>query len=79
MALFGIVGVLIGAVGVYAVMAAFVAQQTREIGVRMALGATSSCIQRGVMALAWRHLLTGLAIGLPVAWWGSRGFCPRSG
>jgi predicted permease len=74
MALFGIVGVLIGAAGVYAVMAAFVAQQTREIGVRMALGATPSRIQRGVMALAWRHLLIGLALGLPLACWLSRGF-----
>jgi putative ABC transport system permease protein len=74
MALFGLVGVLIGAAGVYAVMAAFVAQQTREIGVRMALGATPSRIQRGVMALAWRHLLVGLALGLPIAWWLSRGF-----
>ncbi|HQX83590.1 MAG TPA: ABC transporter permease, partial [Vicinamibacterales bacterium] len=74
MALFGIVGVLIGAAGVYAVMASFVAQQTREIGVRMALGATPSRIQRGVMALAWRHLLIGLALGLPIAWWLSRGF-----
>ena len=74
MALFGIVGVLIGAAGVYAVMAAFVAQQTREIGVRMALGATPSRIQRGVMVLAWRHLLIGLALGLPIAWWLSRGF-----
>jgi ABC-type antimicrobial peptide transport system permease subunit len=74
MALFGLVGVLIGAAGVYAVMAAFVAQQTREIGVRMALGATPSRIQRGVMALAWRHLLVGLKLGLPIAWWLSRGF-----
>jgi ABC-type antimicrobial peptide transport system permease subunit len=55
-------------------MAAFVAQQTREIGVRMALGATPSRIQRGVMALAWRHLLIGLGLGLPIAWWLSRGF-----
>jgi predicted permease len=73
MAAFGIVGVLIGAAGVYAVMAAFVAQQTREIGVRMALGATPARIQRGVMTLAWRHLAAGLAIGVPAAWWLSRG------
>jgi putative ABC transport system permease protein len=74
MALFGLVGVIIGAAGVYAVMAAFVAQQTREIGVRMALGATPSRIQRGIMTLAWRHLAAGLAIGVPAAWWLSRGF-----
>jgi ABC-type antimicrobial peptide transport system permease subunit len=74
MAAFGLVGVLIGAAGVYAVMASFVAQQTREIGVRVALGATPARIQRGLLGLAWRHLVVGLVIGLPVAWWLSRGF-----
>jgi ABC-type antimicrobial peptide transport system permease subunit len=74
MSAFGLVGVLIGAAGVYAVMASFVAQQTREIGVRLALGATPARIQRGVLALAWRHLLVGLALGVPIAWWLSRGF-----
>jgi predicted permease len=74
MSIYGLLGVLIGAAGVYAVMAAFVAQQTREIGVRVALGATPARVQRGVLALAGRHLAVGLAIGLPAAWWLSRGF-----
>jgi ABC-type antimicrobial peptide transport system permease subunit len=74
MSAFGLVGILIGAAGVYAVMTSFVAQQTREIGVRLALGATPARIQRGVLALAWRHLAAGLALGLPIAWWSSRGF-----
>jgi putative ABC transport system permease protein len=74
MSAFGLVGVLIGAAGVYAVMASFVAQQTREIGVRLALGATPGRIQCGVLALAWRHLAAGLVLGLPIAWWLSRGF-----
>jgi len=74
MSAFGLVGVLIGAAGVYAVMASFVVQQTREIGVRLALGATPLRIQRSVLAQAWRHLLAGLAIGVPIAWWLSRGF-----
>jgi ABC-type antimicrobial peptide transport system permease subunit len=73
MSVFGLVGVLIGAAGVYAVMISFVVQQTREIGVRLALGATPLRIQRGVLVQAWRHLLVGLAIGLPIAWWFSRG------
>jgi putative ABC transport system permease protein len=55
-------------------MASFVAQQTREIGVRLALGATPSRIQRGVLVQAWRHLAAGLVLGVPVAWWLSRGF-----
>jgi ABC-type antimicrobial peptide transport system permease subunit len=74
MSVFGLVGTLLGAVGIYAVMASFVAQQTREIGVRVALGATPGRIERGVLAMAWRHLLAGLAVGLPMAWWLSRGF-----
>ena len=74
MSVFGLVGMLLGAAGVYAVMASVVAQQTREIGVRLALGATPARIQRGVLAQAWRHLLAGLGLGVPVAWWLSRGF-----
>jgi predicted permease len=74
MSVFGIVGMLIGAAGVYAVMASFVAQQTREIGVRVALGATPARIQRSVLTLACRHLVAGLALGVPMAWWLSRGF-----
>jgi predicted permease len=74
MSVFGLVGMLIGAAGVYAVMASVVAQRTREIGVRLALGATAARIQRGMLALAWRHLLAGLGFGVPVAWWLSRGF-----
>ncbi|HEY0873621.1 MAG TPA: ABC transporter permease [Vicinamibacterales bacterium] len=74
MSAFGLVGVLIGAAGVYAVMTSFVAQQTREIGVRLALGATPARIQRGVLTLAWRHLAAGLTLGLPIAWWSSQGF-----
>ena len=74
MSAFGIVGMMIAAAGVYAVMASFVAQQTRDIGVRVALGATPARIRRDVLAVAWRHLLLGLALGLPIAWWLSRGF-----
>lgn len=74
MSVFGVVGALIGVAGVYAVMGSFVAQQTREFGVRLALGATPGRIQRGVLRLTSRHLVAGLAIGLPFAWWISRGF-----
>ena len=74
MSAFGLVGMLIGAAGVYAVMASFVAQRTREIGIRVALGATPSRIRRDVLGLAWRHLIVGLTLGIPIAWWLSRGF-----
>lgn len=74
MSLFGLVGALIGAAGIYAVMASVVAQKTREIGVRVALGATSRDVQRQILGLALRHLVAGLIVGLPGAWWLSRGF-----
>ena len=74
MTAFGVFSLLIGAAGVYAVMAATVSQQTREIGIRVALGATTSDIRRGVLATTARHVLIGLALGFPVAWWVSAGF-----
>jgi predicted permease len=74
MSILAAVVILIGAAGIYALMASAVAQQTREIGVRVALGATAADIRRRVLAQASRHVLIGLAVGLPVAWWLSRGF-----
>ena len=74
MTAFGVFSLLIGAAGVYAVMAAIVSQQTREIGIRVALGATTNDIRRGVLATTARHVLIGLALGFPVAWWVSAGF-----
>ncbi len=73
MSAFGFIAMLIGAVGIYGVIAAVVAQQTREIGVRVALGATPGRIRRNVLVLAGTHVLAGLAVGLPLAWWFSRG------
>lgn len=74
MALFALVQMLIGGAGIYAVTSSVVAQQTREFGVRLALGATARDIRRGVLGRVVKHVLAGLAIGLPAAWWVSRGF-----
>jgi len=74
MSVFGGLAILIGAAGIYGVTAAVVAQQTREIGVRVALGATPRRIGRSVLVRTGAHVLSGLAIGLPLAWWISRGF-----
>jgi ABC-type antimicrobial peptide transport system permease subunit len=74
MSAFALCAILIGAAGIYAVMASVVAQQTREIGVRVALGATPGNIRRDVLVAAARHLALGLAIGLPIGGWISRGF-----
>jgi ABC-type antimicrobial peptide transport system permease subunit len=64
MSLFGLVVLLIGAAGVYAVMASTVAQQQRELGVRVALGATRARIMRTVLGRAAVYLMLGLAVGL---------------
>lgn len=67
--LFGVVGILLTATGLYGLLAYAVARRTREIGVRMAVGATP----RSVMALVLRQALglvgVGLIIGLPIAFW----------
>jgi len=55
---------LLGVVGLYGVIAYSVSQRTREIGVRMALGAHRDSIHRMVLREAARLAITGIAIGL---------------
>jgi predicted permease len=67
---FGLLGafsVLLAASGLYAVLAYSVAQRTREIGVRRALGAADRGIVRLVLGQGLRQVALGLAIGLVVA------------
>jgi putative ABC transport system permease protein len=61
---FGALAVLISSVGLYAVVASRVAERTRELGVRMALGSTPSDVMWLVMRGGARLGLLGLAIGL---------------
>jgi predicted permease len=60
---FAAIGVLLAAIGLFGVMSFLVAQRTREIGVRMALGATPRQIVRMTLAQAARWTAAGLAIG----------------
>ncbi|MGH7689649.1 MAG: FtsX-like permease family protein, partial [Gemmatimonadaceae bacterium] len=52
------------AIGLYGVMAATVRERTRELGVRMALGATPDQLRREVLSRALRVTVVGAAIGL---------------
>ncbi|HEV2490134.1 MAG TPA: ABC transporter permease [Candidatus Acidoferrales bacterium] len=65
--LFGIVALLLAAVGLYGVTAYTVAQRTNEIGIRMALGAGRAKVVRLILHGAFARVLLGLAIGLPLA------------
>ena len=73
LALFGVLGLVIAAVGIYGVMAYAVAQRTNEIGVRMALGATRANVISMVLRRACALMLAGLAVGAVGAWYLSSG------
>ena len=65
--LFGIVALLLAAVGLYGVTAYTVAQRTNEIGIRMALGANRASVVQLVLHGAFKRVMVGLLLGLPLA------------
>jgi len=64
LSIFGITALLLSAVGLYAVMAAYVRQRSREIAIRVALGATATAVRRFILAEAVRLAGIGALIGL---------------
>ena len=65
--LFGVVALILAAIGLYGVTAYSVAQRTNEIGIRMALGADRLKVLRLILGGAFKRVLIGLLLGLPLA------------
>ena len=71
-AFFAATALLLATVGIYGVLACLVGQRTREIGIRMALGAQRGDVLREVVGRGFAVALPGVLLGLAAAWAGSR-------
>ena len=69
---FGLIALTLTVIGVYGVMAYSVAQRTRDVGIRMALGARQNDVLRLIVGQGARLTGLGLVLGLAAAWWLSR-------
>jgi predicted permease len=70
--LFGVLGSVLAAIGVYGLLAYTVARRIHEIGIRMALGAARRDVMRMVVGDALVMICAGMAIGVPLALLGGR-------
>jgi ABC-type antimicrobial peptide transport system permease subunit len=68
--LFGVLGLVLSAIGLYGLLSLQVARRTREFGIRSALGATAAGLARMVTGQGLRLLAMGLFFGAVIAWAG---------
>jgi len=69
---FGLLALTLACIGLYGLLAYSVAQRTKEIGIRMALGAQGARVVTLVLKGGARLVLVGIALGLPAMWAASR-------
>jgi predicted permease len=69
---FAAFGLLLSALGIYAVISYSVNQRTQEMGIRMALGATPRDVRAHVLGETGTLVVAGLACGLPLSWMAAR-------
>ena len=69
---FGALGLALACVGLYGLLGYTVVRRTKEIGVRMALGAQQRGVRWMIVQRAFRLLVAGVAVGVPAAWLVSR-------
>jgi putative ABC transport system permease protein len=69
---FALVGIMLGATGIYGVLSYSVARRTHEIGIRRALGATAGALFRDVIGRGMQPVMAGLVLGLVASYWTMR-------
>jgi putative ABC transport system permease protein len=70
---FGALALILESIGLYGLLSYTVARRTREIGIRMAMGAERGQVLRITIMDALRWLGCGICLGVPAAWVASRG------
>jgi predicted lysophospholipase L1 biosynthesis ABC-type transport system permease subunit len=75
--LFGVIGLALAAFGTFAVLSVLVAQRTREIGIRMALGAAPGRVRALVLRDTLVPAVIGCVVGGVVALWAARGIAAQ--
>lgn len=76
MSMFAVLAAVLSTVGMYGVTARAVAGRTREVGIRIALGATTSSVVRTLMRQTMSGAAIGVAVGLGLAWFATRALAP---